>query len=111
MILADIWFSSWGLRSVNGGQVSLRPHHATLLPSVPMILMMAAISCANAKRGPVESPDGGRISRLVLRRRRGPLLQPVGGLAADRDPRGGDRHDAARAPSARSGPDSGRTDA
>src|ERR1700682_4130141 len=107
MILADMWFSSWGCALCTAVKLSLRPHNATLLPSVPMILMMAAISCPNAKRGPAESPDRGRISRIVLRRRRGPLLQPVGGLAADRDARGGDRHDAGRAPSARGRPDGG----
>src|SRR5437867_11770965 len=86
-------------------------HAGTILPSVPMRVLIISISCAYAKRGPAEGPEGGRLPRLAVACRRRARLHPVGRVPADRVARVGSRHGPAGAPSARREPDGGRADA
>src|SRR5438309_860283 len=116
MILADMSFSFAGrppsLASVHGHFSTFLSDHAdTLLPSGPMILLIASISVAYAQCGSAACAEGGRLPRLDLLRGGGALLHAVGRLAADPDARERDGDAAARAPPTRRQPDGGRPDA
>src|SRR5438067_3579424 len=84
-----------------------RRHDATSLASVLMRFLIAAIRGSYAERRPAEGSEGGRLPRLLLRRRRCALLYPVRGLAAGRSARGRDGPGARRAPPARGQPHGG----
>src|ERR1700680_3679788 len=114
MILAGISFSSCFValaRRCGIGRAWFRHKDSTLLPSVPMIFLIVHISFTYAQRGPVASPEGGGVSRVLLARRRRARLHPVGGVPADSRTRGRNRHDAARASRARGQPHGGGPDA
>src|SRR5438270_11960964 len=81
---------AWGFRS----------QRATFFTSSPVKFLKLDISSPYAERGPPAGPPRGRVRWLGISGGAGPLLHPVGRLAADRDARGGSGDRAAGAPPA-----------
>src|ERR1700720_1773589 len=86
---------------VCGSKLKARVDGDTGVISVQLFISIYRISFAYVQRQPTQRLPRGRRPRLLLRGGRRSLLFAVGGVAGDRDPRGGSRDPADRAPSRR----------